>query len=325
MLPETALHPGRNSVEIFEVGAGRPADLARDASERRPATARWCRSGRPRRCAWCSRRRSLGAAVRARVRPVRVARLGPRARAPRPLHHRRARRSSRCPRSVDGACCRRRATSCPGAWALIVRARRAARAWCSRSAWPARFARGPAAGATAALATALAEGQVRNGLQGYSEPLLIGLALGAVDMHLSGRTAPGVRPRRARRARAAGAVAARGALCGSTTWRADPRLPAGCSRRASSPSRRSGSGSTGGARASCSTAAAWPAARPPESAALTDRPALTVVTARRRSWSPRRCWRPPSPRPSLALRRRDAVVVTALGGGHGALGGGGGA
>ena len=49
-----------------------------------------------------------------------------------------------------------------------------------------RFA-GVPGGLTAALAAALAAGQAGNALQGYSEPLLIGLVLAAIDMHLSGR------------------------------------------------------------------------------------------------------------------------------------------
>ena len=90
-----------------------------------------------------------------------------------------------------------------------------------------------AGGATAALATALAEGQVRNGLQGYSEPLLICLTLGAVDMHLSGRT---------RWAFGLGVLGALVrpelwlllALYGAYAWIADPRPSGRCSWQAPS-------------------------------------------------------------------------------------------
>ena len=202
----------------------------------------------------------------------------------------------------------------PDAWALIVRAAGLLGVvFAFRVA--ARFA-GVAGGATAALAAALAASQARNGLQGYSEPLLICLALGAVDMHLSGRT------------RWAFALGALGALVRPELWAllalyGALHVAADAAFRpalvgALVPCRPSGSGWTGGAPASCSTAAAWPAARRRRA-----RPSPTARRSRccgaRPSWSRRRCWRPPWRR-RLALRRRAGVVVV-LGAGHGPVGG----
>ena len=138
----------------------------------------------------------------------------------------------------------------------------------------ARFA-GVAGGATAALAAALAASQARNGLQGYSEPLLICLALGAVDMHLSGRT---------RWAFALGALGALVrpelwvllALYGAYTWPADAAFrPALVGTLLTVPALWIGLDWWGsgdllhGGGVARST--------PPESAALTDRPAFTVL------------------------------------------------
>ncbi len=161
----------------------------------------------------------------------------------------------------------------PDAWALIVRAAGLLGVvFAFRVA--ARFA-GVAGGATAALAAALAASQARNGLQGYSEPLLICLALGAVDMHLSGRT---------RWAFALGALGALVrpelwalvALYGAYTWPADAAFrPALVGTLLAVPALWIGLDWWGsgdllhGGSVARST--------PPESAALADRPAFTVL------------------------------------------------
>jgi hypothetical protein len=138
----------------------------------------------------------------------------------------------------------------------------------------ARFA-GTLAGATAALATALAEGQVRHGLLGYSEPLLIGLTRGAIDMHRCGRR------RWAFGLGALGALVrpelwALVALYGAYLWLADPGFRAGVAATlvlvpvlwVGLDWWGSGDLLHGGSVARST---------PPESAALTDRPAFTVV------------------------------------------------
>ena len=161
----------------------------------------------------------------------------------------------------------------PDAWALIVRAAGLLGVvFAFRVA--ARFA-GVAGGAAAALAAALAASQARNGLQGYSEPLLICLALGAVDMHLGGRT---------RWAFALGALGALVrpelwallALYAAYTWASDPAFrPALAGTLLAVPALWIGLDWWGsgdllhGGSVARST--------PPESAALTDRPAFTVV------------------------------------------------
>lgn len=165
---------------------------------------------------------------------------------------------------------------------------------------------GPLAGATAALAAALAEGQVRNGLQGYSEPLLICLALGAVDAHLAGRT------------RLAFWIGAIGALVrpelwllvllyAAWRWRADPGFrPALAAGVAVVPALWIGLDWWGsgdllhGGDVARST--------PPESAALTDRPALTVVR-RAAELVTAPVLAAAVAAAALAVRRRDRVVT----------------
>ncbi len=161
----------------------------------------------------------------------------------------------------------------PALWTLIVRATGLLGVvFAFRVAG--RFA-GLAGGVTAALATALAEGQVRHGLLGYSEPLLIGLTLGAVDMHLGGRT---------RWAFGLGVLGALVrpelwfllALYGVYAWIADPGFRAAVAGAlVIVPALWIGLDWWGsgelfhGGNVARST--------PPESAALTDRPAATVI------------------------------------------------
>ena len=248
---------------------GRLTSLGR--SERAAGTARWCRSGRPRRCACVLAAGSLALPSALGYDPYawlvwgrELAHLdlsttgGP---SFKPLPALVTAPLSPAPDLV------------PPAWALIVRSTGLLGVVLAFRV-AARLA-GPAAGATAALATALAEGQVRNGLQGYSEPLLICLALGAVDAHLaaagvwrsasacsarssgrssgcswrSRRSGPGARTAAFRPALAGGLVAVPALWVGLDWWGSGELLHGGSVARST----------------------------PPESAALTDRPALTVV------------------------------------------------
>ena len=161
----------------------------------------------------------------------------------------------------------------PETWALIVRAAGLLGVvFAFRVA--ARFA-GVAGGATAALATALAASQARNGLQGYTEPLLIGLALGAIDMHLSGRT---------RWAFGLGALGALVrpelwvllALYAAYRWSSDAVIrPAVVATLAAVPALWVGLDWWGSGELLHGGSVAR--STPPESAALTDRPAFTVL------------------------------------------------
>ena len=165
---------------------------------------------------------------------------------------------------------------------------------------------GPAAGATAALAAALAEGQVRNGLQGYSEPLLICLALGAVDAHLGGRR------------RLAFGLGVLGslvrpelwllvALYGLWTWRSDARFrPLIAAGLVAVPALWVGLDWWGSGELLHGGSVAR--STPPESAALTDRPALTVVR-RAAELVTAPVLAAAIAAAALALRRRDAVVT----------------
>ncbi len=192
----------------------------------------------------------------------------------------------------------------PGAWALIVRgAGLLGVVLAFRVA--ARLA-GPAAGATAALAAALAEGQVRNGLQGYSEPLLICLALGAVDAHLGGRR------------RLAFGLGVLGslvrpelwllvALYGLWTWRSDVRFrPLIAAGLVAVPALWVGLDWWGSGELLHGGSVAR--STPPESAALTDRPALTVIR-RAAELVTAPVLAAAIAAAALALRRRDAVVT----------------
>ncbi|HEU0025001.1 MAG TPA: hypothetical protein VFQ12_10235 [Thermoleophilaceae bacterium] len=138
----------------------------------------------------------------------------------------------------------------------------------------ARFG-GALGGAIAAVAVALAASQARNGLQGYSEPLLICLTLASVDMHLEGRR---------RWAFAFGALGSLVrpelwvllALYAAYLWSRDTAFrPVATGSLAAIPAVWIGLDWWGSGELLHGGSVAR--STPPESAALTDRPAFTVL------------------------------------------------
>ena len=146
------------------------------------------------------------AALGAELRPVGLAGLGPRARAPRARHHAAAPPGSRCRwRSRRCARAARRARRRPAAGALAGgRARRrAARARRSPSGWRSGS---PAAGAAGALRRAwsrrwrscLTPDWFQFTAHGSEAPLAVALMLWAIERHLDGRRGHALRARHAR-------------------------------------------------------------------------------------------------------------------------------